>query len=39
MAITFAHRYKAVMPFVRLHDREDERYGGLQVGLTTFSRD
>lgn len=36
MAVTLATRFKAVMPFIRVHSREDERYGGIQAGFTTY---
>ena len=36
MAITLAHRFGSVMPFARFHSREDDRYGGVQVGLTSY---
>lgn len=36
MAITLATRIGNVQPFLRVHSREDERYGGLQAGLTTY---
>ena len=36
MAITLASRYKSVQPFVRFHSREDDRYGAMQLGFTTY---
>ena len=36
MALTFAVRAGNVQPFARFHQREDDRYGAVQIGLTSY---
>lgn len=36
MAFTFGQRLGNVQPFIRVHHREDDRYAGVQAGVTTY---